>query len=95
MLLLGHRLHGRSQYNGDERAASITADGSVTMSGDWILGGGTVTGGTLSIGEDEVCSRFPSVSYCGAVLRNPGGLRAKENEFIWLIGSAFTFSPVE
>jgi hypothetical protein len=33
--------------------------------------------------------------YCGPVFRNPGGTRALENEYLWDIGSAYTFSQVE
>jgi adenylate cyclase len=95
-LIFGHRLHGRSLWTGEERDASITSDGVVALSGDWgLLGGGPLTGGSARFDGDQLCYRFDLVSYCGDVLRNPGGTRAKENEFIWYKGEAFTFSPIE
>jgi hypothetical protein len=95
-LLLGHRLHGRSAESGEERSASFTTDGVTTLSGNWVLGGGSLTGGTMSLSMDgELCCKFGVISYCGAVLRNPGGTRAKENQFVWAMGSGYTFSQVE
>jgi hypothetical protein len=95
-LIFGHRLHGRPLWTGEERDASVTPDGAVALSGDWgLLGGGPLTGGSARFDGDQLCYRFDLVSYCGDVFRNPGGTRAKENEFIWYNGEAFTFSPIE
>ena len=95
-LIFGHRLHGRSLWTGEERNASVTRDGVVALSGDWgLLGGGPLTGGSARFDGDQLCYKFDLVSYCGEVLRNPGGTRAKENEFIWYNGEAFTFSPID
>ncbi len=45
----------------------------------------------------EVCFLWrKTANLCGMVLRNPGGLSAKENEFIWYHGDrAFMFSQVQ
>jgi TolB-like protein/class 3 adenylate cyclase/Tfp pilus assembly protein PilF len=94
-LFFGHRLHGRRLWRDETHAASVTADGVAEMSGNWVSGGGRLTGGIARFEGDELCLRFGVVSYCGLVLRNPGGTRAKENEFIWLLGAGFTFSQVE
>ena len=95
-LIFGRRLHGRSIWTGEQRDASITSDGVVALSGGWgLLGGGPLTGGSARFDGDQLCYKFDLVSYCGDVFRNPGGTRAKENEFIWYNGEAFTFSPIE
>ena len=95
-LIFGHRLHGRSLWTGEERVASVTRDGVVALSGDWgLLGGSPLTGGSPRFDGEQLCYKFDLVSYCGDVFRNPGGTRAKENEFIWYTGQAFTFSPIE
>jgi hypothetical protein len=59
------------------------------------LGDIAVTGGAVRFEDDRLCYTFDFVSYCGDVFRNPGGTRAKENEFIWYNGEALTFSTVE
>jgi adenylate cyclase len=95
-LILGHRLHGRSLRTGEARTASVTRDGIAALSGDWnLLGSNSLAGGVASFDGDRLCYKFDLVSYCGEVFRNPGGSKAKENEFIWYNGEAFTFSPVE
>ena len=94
-LFFGHRLHGQDPRFGEERTALLTTDGVAELSGDWVLGGRALTGGITQFNGDDLCLRFDVVSYCGPVFRNPGGTRAAENEFIWLVGEAFTFSQVE
>jgi TolB-like protein/Tfp pilus assembly protein PilF len=97
-LFFGHRLHGRTFESGEEHAATITADGVATLTGDWAsTGGGTMAESVVRFEGDEVCFLWSgTVSQCGSVLRNPGGTRARENEFIWYHGDkAFTFSQVE
>jgi TolB-like protein/class 3 adenylate cyclase len=95
-LVIGHRLHGRSLWTGEERAASITKDGVVDLTGDWgLLSGSPSTGGIAKIDDKYLCYKFGVLNYCGDVLRNPGGTKTKENEFIWYNGEAFTFSQVE
>jgi hypothetical protein len=42
--------------------------------------------------NDDLCITFGVAIYCGAVIRNPGGTRTRENEFIW---RGATFSHVE
>ncbi len=95
-LVFGHRLHGRSLWTGEERVASIAGDGTAALSGNWgLLGGAPLTGGMARFDGKQLCYKFDVVSYCGDVFRNPGGTRAKENEFIWYNGEAFTFSQLE
>jgi adenylate cyclase len=98
-LMFGHRLHGKSKagrfIESVERAAIFTTDGVVSMSGDWVSGILPLTDGIARFKGNELCTQFGSQIYCGAVLRNPGGTRAKENEFIWHTSEAFTFSQVE
>ena len=92
--IVGHRLHGRSIFTGQERAASVSTSGIAEISGDWVSSG-PHSGGSVQIEDDELCYKFGLLSYCGIVLRNPGGTRELENEFIWDAGSPFTFSPVK
>jgi len=95
-LIFGHRLHGRSLWHGEERFASVTTDGIVTLSGDWgLLGNGPWIDGRTRFEKAQLCYTFDFMSYCGGVFRNPGATRAKENEFIWYNGEAFTFSVFE
>ena len=54
-----------------------------------------LTDGSARIDGDQLCYEFDLVRYCGDVLRNPRGTRAKKNEFIWYNGEAFTFSLTE
>jgi TolB-like protein len=93
-LVVGHRMHGRSLFTGEERAASVSTEGVAELSGDWVAGG-HIKGGGVAIESGELCYTFDVVRYCGAVLRNPGGTRALENEYIWDAGSPFTFSQID
>jgi adenylate cyclase len=87
-LFLGHRLHGRVSPTGGERAASITADGVPTWSGDW----GSFTGDRIRFEDMQTCFG----ASCGTVLRNAGGTKGLENEYIWVDRrGAFAFSQVE
>ena len=89
-LFLGHRLHGRDINTGVEWAASITADGVVTSSGIW----GWVDQGAIQFDSDRVC--FDKTRFCGTVLRNPGGTKVNQNEFIWdSVRGIRPFSQVE
>jgi hypothetical protein len=100
-LFFGHRLHGR-EFGGywslGERAASFTIDGAVTMSGDWgtlDLSRGPATG-IVQFENAQLCLRFGVASYCGVMLRNPGGSRGMENEFIWATASGgYPFSVID
>jgi hypothetical protein len=87
-------MHGRSLFTGEERAASVSTEGVAELSGDWVAGG-HIKGGGVAIESGELCYTFDVVRYCGAVLRNPGGTRALENEYIWDAGSPFTFSQID
>jgi tetratricopeptide (TPR) repeat protein len=97
-LLFGHRLHGRTLQSGEEHAATITKEGGGTLTGDWeaMGGGGTADVEVLFKGDKLCFVRLKTASQCGAVFRNPGGRKAKENEYIWYRSNvAFTFSQVE
>jgi hypothetical protein len=65
------------------------------MSGDWITSPVPSVDGTSHFKGNQFCVTFSPQSYCGVVMRNPGGTREKENEFIWEISSAYTFSQVK
>ena len=100
-LFFGHRVHGRpfgGYWGLGERAASFTTDGAVTMSGDWgtlDLSGGPATG-IVQFENAQLCLRFSIASYCGVMLRNPGGSRGMENEFIWATASGgYPFSVID
>ena len=93
-LMFGHQIHGRSRNGPEERAASFASDGLASMSGDWITSPTPLTNGVTHFKGEQFCVTFGPQSYCGFVMRNPGGTREKENEFIWEISSAFTFSQV-
>jgi tetratricopeptide (TPR) repeat protein len=92
LLTTGHRLRGRSLHNGSEHAASLSKDGTATMSGDWVTGIYPLVGGAARFNGDELCLVFAARSYCGPVLRNPGGTRLYENEYIWHLNEPFLFS---
>ncbi len=92
-LFLGHRVHGRLLETGREYGAIVSPDRAAQRFGDW----GTVSG-TVQIEGNRLCFVSASTSYyCGSVLRNPGGTRAKENEFIWFAvdGYGLPFSQIE
>jgi tetratricopeptide (TPR) repeat protein len=94
VLLFGHRLRGRIPLTGRELGASFTTDGVVAFSGDW----GDVDGGEVRFEDHRFCFKWGSrgAERCAALFHNPGGLMAKENEFIWYDEfGAFPFSLVE
>ena len=93
-LFFGRKLHGRSTWAGADHAASFTADGVVTISGNWVFGGVALTDGVAEFRGDELCYVFGTARYCGTMFRNPGGSKARENEFIWYSERGkFAFSP--
>jgi len=92
-LFFGHRLHGRTLGSGEEHGASVAADGTAMMFGDW--GFGT---GIARLDGRRLCFEWTGGdTNCGTVFRNPGGTGAKENEFIWFSHRAggFSFSQAE
>ena len=94
-LFFGHRVHGRTLRGGSEYGASVSADGTAVRFGDWGagVGGGS---GTTQIDDDRLCFVLTTTSACGRILRNPGGTRAKENEYVWFAaGWVMPFSQVE
>ena len=94
-LIIGHRLHGRSRLSGVERSASFTTDGVAEMSGDWITGINPLTGGIARFNDDDLCLQFAARTYCGPVLRNPGGARVHENEYIWILETLYRSEPFQ
>ncbi|WEX91099.1 guanylyl cyclase [Sinorhizobium garamanticum] len=98
LLFFGHRLRGRMLDSGEEHEAIISTEGTGTLSGGWAsIGGGRMADVEVRFQGDEVCFLWrKTASLCGMVLRNPGGLSPKGNEFIWVHGDrAFTFSQVQ
>jgi adenylate cyclase len=89
-LFFGHRLHGRTLESGLEHGVSVSPDGTALMFGDWGSGAGIaqLVGG-------RICFVWSTTTNCASILRNPGGTKAAENEYIWFTGSAFPFSQLE
>lgn len=96
-LFFGHRLRGRMLDSGEEHEAVVSPEGIATLTGDWAsLGAGRMSNVEVRFEKDEVCFLWlKTTNLCGVVSRNPGGLSARENEFIWYHGDrAFTFSQM-
>ncbi|OCO99011.1 MULTISPECIES: adenylate/guanylate cyclase domain-containing protein [unclassified Ensifer] len=96
-LFFGHQLRGRMLDTGEEHEAVISTEGIASLTGDWAsMGAGRMSGVEVRFEKDEVCFLWlKTTNLCGMVLRNPGGTRARENEYIWYHGDrAFTFSQV-
>ncbi len=91
-LVFGHRIHGWSDYGASEHGAFISADGGSAMAyGDWSVGSGSA-----HVKDDQLCLVWSSTFFCSEVLRNPGGTKAKENEYILLLDSwNYPFSRVD
>jgi adenylate cyclase len=91
-LFFGHRLRGRTLRSGQEHGISVSPDGIALRYGDW--GGGA---GTARIEGNRLCFVSTTTQFCGTMLRNPGGTKEKENEYIWFEGGwgAYTLSQVE
>jgi TolB-like protein/class 3 adenylate cyclase len=92
--MFGHQLRGRTPFTARELGASFSIDGLVTFFGDW----GSSEGGTVRFEGDQLCFTwgYRSVEKCAGVFRNPGGDRAKGNEYIWYDEfGAFPFSLTE
>ena len=57
----------------------ISPDGAtVTDFGEWDIGGSS----TAQVKDDRVCFKQTTTEFCPMIFRNPGGTRAKENEYI-------------
>jgi adenylate cyclase len=94
-LFFGHRVHGRSLMKGREYGASVAADGTAVRFGIWGAGPGGDSG-TAQLDGDRLCFVLTTTSACGGILRNPGGTRTKENEYIWFAGGwVLPFSQIE
>jgi TolB-like protein/class 3 adenylate cyclase len=91
-LLFGHRVQGRSRGVGGDYGMFISPDdGSVTHFGIWDKGAAE----TAYVKNDRLCLVQPTTEWCAMVFRNPGGSRAKENEYFFFEGWATTFSRIE
>jgi adenylate cyclase len=93
-LFFGHRLHGRA-WNGWEYGLSVAADGAAVTFGNWGVGP-SIGANTAQLEGDRLCFQSITTRMCGGVLRNPGGTRTKENEYLWFIGGFVRpFSQIE
>ncbi len=91
-LLFGHRIHGRNRKTGRDYGMYISPDGAtVTDFGEWDIGGSS----TAQVKDDRVCFKQTTTEFCPMIFRNPGGTRAKENEYFFFGGWADPFSPVD
>ena len=93
-LVFGHRLSGRNLYSGSERTASFAADGGVSASGDW----NWISGRVAKVIGQQLCfqGKDQAGADCVTVLRNPGGTKQNQNEFIWYDrNGALTFSQAD
>ena len=90
-LFFSHRIHGRTLGTGLDHGMYVSADGASAMIfGDWGNGDGRAY-----VEKDRLCIARTSMTSCGLVFRNPGGMRVKENEYFWFDGWAYPFSQVE
>jgi hypothetical protein len=89
-LFFGHRVHGRMRLGGQEWGASVAVDGTAVRFG--LFGTGA---GVAKVEGDRLCFVLSTTSRCGRILRNPGGTRANENEYLWFAGWAAPFSQIE
>jgi hypothetical protein len=83
----------RSLGSGEEHGASVFADGTAIMFGDWGAGSGLAR-----LEGNSLCFDWTTGdTNCGVFYRNLGGTRAKENEYIWFArrSGAFPFSQAE
>jgi adenylate cyclase len=93
-LVFEHRLHGRL-WNGWEYGLSVAADGTAVTFGNWGVGPGSGAN-TAQLEADHLCFQSSTSRMCGQILRNPGGTRAKGNEYIWFTGGFVRpFSQIE
>jgi adenylate cyclase len=89
-LFFGHRVQGRTLLEGAEWGASVALDGTAVRYGVWGTGAGVA-----KVEGDRLCFVLSTTSRCGSILRNPGGTRAKENEYLWFFGWVAPFSQIE
>jgi hypothetical protein len=72
---------------------SVSEDGVAAMSGDWVTSIYPLADGVARFDGDDLCLEFGERSYCGPVLRNPGGTRVYENEYIWVLRTVYGSEP--
>jgi hypothetical protein len=62
------------------------------MSGDWGSGAATAELGK----GGRLCFVRTATMNCGSILRNPGGAKDTENEYVWFTSpDAYPFSQIE
>jgi adenylate cyclase len=89
-LFFGHRVQGRTPRDGQEWGVSVAVDGTAVRFGVWDTGAGVA-----KVEGDRLCFVLSTTSRCGGILRNPGGTKAKENEYLWFVGYVVPFSQIE
>ncbi len=96
-LFLGRRLRGTDINSGSIHEATISPAGRASLSGGWVTDErDEMTSAEVRLVGDQVCFYDQSNWTCGRVLRNPGGIRNKENEYIWYApGRTLTFSSFD
>ena len=57
---------------------SVSTDGTALTFGDWGRGSGTA-----QMVGNRICLFSATTAKCGTILRNPGGSKAQQNEYIW------------
>jgi hypothetical protein len=84
-------LHGRNLASGVEHGVAVSPDGIALSFGVW--GGGVAT---AKLEGDRLCFERTATTTCGTILRNPGGKKELENEYIWFLGEwTVPFSQAE
>jgi hypothetical protein len=91
LLLFGHRVHGRYPRTGHEHGLYVSADGKTGMQ----YGGRFKASGSARLDGNRLCFVEEVTEWCTQVLRNPGGTRARENEYFFFDGWAWPFSIVD
>jgi hypothetical protein len=88
-LFFAHRVQGRTVLEGPY-GVSVAADGTAISFGAWGTGAGTA-----KLDRDRLCIVLSTTSRCASILRNPGGTRVNENEYLWYSGWVLPFSQVD
>ena len=78
-LVFGNELRGRQIDTGEFYARSVTPDGIAKLT----LGSRS-TGGSSAVEDDLLCTIWDDdvLNTCVAILRNPGGVYEKQNEYV-------------
>src|SRR5262245_37288034 len=91
-LVFGHKLFGRSFWDGSDDTLSVTMDGDMTTRGVFWFRPGKV-----QLSGNRLCLEIgASLGECAFILRNPGGSKERYNEYIWASTRwTFAFSQIE